>query len=442
MVSHVTGSGKKEVFGLKLTRREILQKGGLVMGALALLPSKAGAVSRPAGRTSDIMGGRALPDRVYVVRNGSFIQNINKLLDMLGGIGTYINPSDHVVIKCNGQWPRQGYTHTGCIKAVIDRILAIPGFSGEIYICDNVQDNGTPGYTGFDVEPGYYREHNWPDHNWDTLAAEYQGNGYPVATKRWINSETDISTPGDGEGWMRMFFSYYGLDTYYSYPVFESPLTPGKMIDVKFGVWQGSGYTGQMVKTIVMPTLNNHGWGEEDYAGITSAIKSFIGATEVHYGEGNTFRGHCNWHGSTYGRVNALYAGGLTARYLQEMFAPIIYITPAIWSGHNSRTLDAVETKTVLACTNPATLDYISARDVISPYAPFLNPDNDNNTRRQILGCIGGGVGSIDPGVMSVDLYDFDSPDVPSLSIPGTALVLLAGGFEMLRERIRKVSRS
>ena len=58
---------------------------------------------------------------------------------MLDGVAKFINPTDVVVIKANAQWPNQGYTHTGCIKGVIDAILAIPGFSGEILICDNIQ---------------------------------------------------------------------------------------------------------------------------------------------------------------------------------------------------------------------------------------------------------------------------------------------------------------
>jgi hypothetical protein len=92
------------------------------------------------------------------------------------------------------------------------------------------------------------------------------------------------------------------------------------------------------------------------------------------------------------------------------MYQPVLYITAAIWSGHHSRTTDAVETKAVLACENPVTLDYIATRDIISPHAAFLNPDQDNNTRKQILGCINGGIGTIDPAEYEVITYDFDNP--------------------------------
>ena len=75
--------------------------------------------------------------------NGDCFQNVSKVFELLGGVEQYIDPTDVVVVKGNGQSPYQGYTHTGCIKGVVDEILGISGFSGEVLICDNVQDLGT-----------------------------------------------------------------------------------------------------------------------------------------------------------------------------------------------------------------------------------------------------------------------------------------------------------
>ena len=423
---------------LSLDRRRFIKSVAAVTGACAapiFLKRGAGAMTYSANTS------RAVANRVYMVKNGTFTENINKLWDMLGGPESVISPSDVVVIKANAQWPNQGYTHTGCIKAVIDRILAIPGFSGEVIICDNVQEYGSAGQLGFDATVSY-RNHNWPDHNWNSLAAEYQAAMQPVTTHSWQNSTDVISGPSDGEGWMREFFSFHGWDTYYSYPIFQSSWT-GRMIDMKYGVWNAGSYTGDSVKTIVMPTLNNHGWGSEDYAGITSAVKSFIGATENHGGTSGSFMGHENWHRTSFGRSQAEYAGEMTARFIQQMYAPILYITPAIWSGHESRTGNAVETNTVLACENPATLDFIACRDVISPYAAYLDPTLTNNTRRQITGCINGGIGSIDPGVMSLSVFDFGAPDVPSMTLTGIFAALGLVGLEMIRsgKRLEKNER-
>lgn len=349
------------------------------------------------------------PNDVYLVRNGDCFDNISMLFEMMGGISTFIDPTDVVVIKGNAQWPRQGYTHTGCIKAVIDEILAIPGFSGEILICDNIQSNTTPGTSGFDTAD---RGNNWPDHNWNSLAEDYQGRELPVSTKQWFSGGPDRSGPADGLnengiGWVRDYFKFRGMDVMISYPYFESPINPGRIIDMQNGVWEGDGYTGRAVKSIFMPTLNNHGWGSEDYAGVTSAIKSFFGATEIMGGDDGSFKGYRHIHSASYTDYRADYAGELVARFINTMYSPDLFITAAMWSGHDSRTGGATETRTVLACRNPVTLDYVACRDVISPLASFLDPDEDNNTRRQITGCISGGIGTIDDSEFTVFTHDF-----------------------------------
>ena len=58
---------------------------------------------------------------------------------LAGGIERFIGPDDAVVLKPNGQWPLQGYTHTQCLKTLIDLILSRPGgFAGEIVIAEHV----------------------------------------------------------------------------------------------------------------------------------------------------------------------------------------------------------------------------------------------------------------------------------------------------------------
>jgi hypothetical protein len=389
----------------KITRRDFIKKTGLIVSSLALAPllEKCEFIHRGIDLGSP---------NVYMSKNGTFTQNVDKVLELMGGIERFVDPTDIVVIKANGQWLNQGYTHTGCIKALIDRILSIPFFSGEIIICDNIQrpkntDNLHDTSYGFNAGS---RINNWPDESWLSLAAKYS----KVSVKSWESASGDASSltnPDDvlsmptGTGWVRDYFAFHGINSFLSYPVFESPLTPGRVIDMKKGVWESGRYTGRKVKAIFMPTLNNHGAGSEDSAGITSAIKCFFGTTEIHTPNNDSDDGSIVYNGNTYyaihhssfQRNNAEDLGELAARYIENMYSPVLYLTAAMWSGYNSRTgtSDAVETKTVLGCTNPATLDYVAAKVVISPYAPFLNPDNDNNTRKQILGCVRGGVGTI-----------------------------------------------
>jgi len=403
-----------------ITRREFLRRYGIASSAITLSPLFV-------ERFTTVCKAAAGLTRVYKVMNGDCFQNIAKLFNLMGGAAAFVGATDVVVIKGNAQWPNQGYTHTGCIKAACDLILGLPGFSGEILICDNVQQNvsggsgAEAGQSGFDALSRYRRNNYAPD-NWNSLAAGYQAQGKQVAAKPWICSSYWPGTPNlptlapwnpaAGEGWTRYYFSYNSRKTILSCPVFQSPLTPGRLIDIKNGVWEGGRYTGRKVTTIFMVTLNNHGSGREDYAGVTSAIKSHFGATEIPT-YGTPWHGFYSIHGSSFDQGCAACAGELVGRYLNTLYSPVLYITAAMWSGWYSRTGTAAATNTVLACTNPVTLDYVSCRDVISPYASWLNPDANNNTRSQILGCLSQGIGTIDPQQFEVITYDFNHP-VPS----------------------------
>lgn len=407
-----------------MTRREFLRYYGIASSALTLSPfflERMAAVCQAASSLT----------RVYKVKNGDCFQNVAKLWEMLDGPAKYIGLTDVVVIKGNAQWPNQGYTHTGCIKAVIDQILQIPGFSGEIILGDNIQGGGNNGATGFDATTGN-RTNNWPNKNWNELAADYRSSGKPVATVSWANDPDwrapalplpsfSAWNPADGNGWPRYFLSANGRNTYLSYPVFQSPLTSGRMIDLKNGVWENSGYTGRKVKTIFMPTLNNHGWGSEDYAGVTSAVKSFFGATEIYHGspysDNFVWNSYHSIHSSSYTQSDAQAAGELAGRYINNLYAPALYITAAMYVGWESRTGGAAAANTVLACENPVSLDYVACRDVISPYASWLDPNQNNHTRQQLLGCNSQGIGTLDPQQIEVITCDFNHPAATRLDI-------------------------
>ena len=107
----------------RVARRDFLRYFGIASSALTFSPFILERLAATAAAATPLT-------RVYKVMNGAdCFQNIAKLWELLGGAAAYISPTDVVVIKANAQWPNQGYTHTGCIKGVIDSILAIPGFS-------------------------------------------------------------------------------------------------------------------------------------------------------------------------------------------------------------------------------------------------------------------------------------------------------------------------
>ena len=63
-------------------------------------------------------------------------------------------------------------------------------------------------------------------------------------------------------------------------------------------------------------------------------------------------------------------------------------------------------------------MDYVACKYVVPlNLAPWLDPDQDNNTRKTILDCVAGGVGTIDPAQFEIISYDFLNPTVNRLDI-------------------------
>jgi hypothetical protein len=169
--------------------------------------------------------------------------------------------------------------------------------------------------------------------------------------------------------------------------------------------------------------------GSEDYAGVTSAVKSFYGATEIFHGSPTYVSDDYVWnaynsiHSSSFSQTqdpNAAQIGGqLVGTFINNLYAPVLYVTAAMYAGWYSRTstTGAAATNTVLACTDPVSLDYIACRDVLSPYASWLNPDQDNHTRQQLLGCSSQGIGTLDPQQIEVITFDFNHPTATRLDV-------------------------
>lgn len=85
-------------------------------------------------------------------------------------------------------------------------------------------------------------------------------------------------------------------------------------------------------------------------------------------------------------------------------------MTCAEYSGHASRTGEATQTQTVGLCADPVTLDYWMSKYVLYPCnnAAYFNPDNDNNTRKTLLGCHSKGVGTLNEAEMTVHIKDIN----------------------------------
>ena len=122
---------------------------------------------------------------IYEVRNGTPEQNIEKVIEMMGGITRFIGEDDIIVLKPNAQWWNQGMTNTNAMKGFIELVLNIPRFRGEIIIAENhhfisILNSNNRGWT---------TKFRNGDFNFNELVEYFQYKGYRNITKyHWINA--------------------------------------------------------------------------------------------------------------------------------------------------------------------------------------------------------------------------------------------------------------
>jgi len=397
-----------------LTRRQFIAR----LSALTAAPLIGPRLLRWATRLSHA---QALPAHIYVARDGTPVTNVQRVIALAGGIQNFIGHDDAVVLKPNGQWPLQGYTHTECIKALIDVILNRPGgFAGEIIIAEHVHRDPTEAMKGnycWNMSAGYNRTNNWPDMNYFELVNDYHARGIPnvIAIPLYDSGQGSFVTvtgpaglAAGQHGWVRTTYTTAANSrtVRLSHAILRSSYS-GKLIDLKNGVWENGAYNGQQVKLIFLPTLNNHAsFNSEDYAGPTSALKCHLGMVEF-AGASGTY----SLHGVGYDTPISPQAMGESVGHLiTQVVSPTFYMTCAEYTGYRSRTdSTAAHTKTVGLCADPVTLDYWICKYVMYPCATsqaFMNPDNDNHLRQALIGCNSKGVGTINESEMVVHLSD------------------------------------
>jgi len=409
------GNNHTETNHSRLTRRQFLASLGSVTAASLIGPH---LLHRGPAAASHV---QLSPFHVYVARNGTPVTNVQRVIQLAGGIDRFIDHDDVVVLKPNGQWPRQGYTHTECTKALIDVILNRPGgFGGEIIIIEHVHRDPATALSGsycWNMSAGSNRQNNWPDMSYFELVTDCHNRGFPNVTADPLYDTTQssdwVAVDGPGslapgkQGWVRTTYTAAanGRTVWLSHPILRSSYS-GKLIDLKNGVWVNGGYNGQHVKLIFLPTLNNHGsYNTQDYAGPTSAIKCHLGIVEFAGESGGT-----TLHGVGYNDDHPDAVGESVGHLITQILSPTFYLTCAEYTGYRSRTdTIAAHTKTVGLCADPVTLDYWMCKYVMYPCATsqaFMNPDNDNYLREQLTGCHSKRVGTLDESEMVVHQVD------------------------------------
>ena len=124
---------------MKFTRREILKIFGSIIymvsfGKIAL------AKQKPLRKVT-------VDSQVTVYRsiNGNPETNLNKVIELMGGIEKIISEDDVVVIKPNVQWWNHGAPNLSAVKEFVDLIMNRPGgFNGEVVVAENCHRGASP----------------------------------------------------------------------------------------------------------------------------------------------------------------------------------------------------------------------------------------------------------------------------------------------------------
>jgi hypothetical protein len=275
----------------------------------------------------------------------------------------FVGSDDVVIIKGNFQWTGRNTTSTDRIKGLVWQTLNHPdGFSGEILVCDNVQDIGT----GINQQDNNSEDtaQSVPD-----VVNTFYAKGYPVYYLDWSYIwDAVVSEYSEGD-----YSDGYPYDTLtmINYPKFRSP-SGDHFISLRYGVWDSlsSQYDSSGLCIIDLPVLKQH-----QMAGATVAVKNWIGVLTTAY----AVERYGNW--STMHYTYFWGAHALVARVMAVTY-PRLSIVDAAWtSTNNANDLShLVNTKMLLASTDPVAASWYAAKFILTPIATlptYTNPDDN-----------------------------------------------------------------
>lgn len=289
--------------------------------------------------------------------NGLRFYRSDSTTELSGPLGM-IRQDDVVLIKVNAQWKYRGCTNSDVIRGLIQAILDHPdGFQGEVVIMENGQGRGSLLCdTSYEYPDGSVQANaNDPSHNFmylvDTVFQDPRVSAYLLDPIRGNFIATDDHQQ-DG----------YRVYENVSYPCFTTGR--GHRVELREGLWQGTGYTSNL-KLINVPVLKNHDWtgGSE----ITVSLKHMYGILSMADGLYD-FR-HFNGMGETCGKM------------MVSVRTPVLNLVDAIWVSQGSvkgyPPENTFRCNQLLASQDPVALDYWAAKYILYPIDqnPKHHPD-------------------------------------------------------------------
>jgi hypothetical protein len=364
--------------------------------------------------------------------NGTPKDNLIKVVELMGGIEKIVGQDDVVIIKPNGQWWNQGAPNLLALNALINLIMNRPGFSGEVIIAENCHRGPSPWRTaGWETR----FERNSDLNGISTLNQLCQhikgiyGDRFSVCHLIDVSAGNKrVFSPKDGNGYVYcdgtggvpLIPCDNGLEgkdrrtTIMTDPVFKSDR--GTLVDFKKGVWEKGAYTGQPIRFINFAALNHH----STYCGMTSAVKNYMGITDLSGGpdpnkNGRLTKDYYNFHSFPFNEWGHGPEPGMLGKEIGTFMRTIrkadLNITTAEWIGLSSRVdCPVVQTRAILASTDPVALDYHAAKYLLYPNSQISlhNPDNEKGPLRQYLvKCAEAECGMFDERLVKVTSYDY-----------------------------------
>ncbi|MBD3347190.1 MAG: DUF362 domain-containing protein [Chitinivibrionales bacterium] len=385
---------------------------------------------------------------VFRAVNGNPVQNMGKILSMMGGIENIVGHDDIVVIKPNLQWWNQGAPNIAAVHCFVTQIFNRPGgFSGEVVIAENSHMGKAPwehaGWNRrFERNSGLEGVFNYnelakllrKDYG-DAFSACYLINVKTGAKRVYSPSEGPGYVYCDGTGGVPLLKIDNGLDgdqkreTIMTYPVMKTDRET--TIDFKNGIWEKDAYSERPLRFFNFAALNHHSF----YCGVTSAVKNYLGIVDLSGGpntfdDGKIIDNYYNFHTFPFdywdkGPVPGVMGSAIGYFMKTVRKADMNFIT-AQWSGLASRVEPPVsKTKIIMASKDPVALDYHASKYVLHPNsnAKVHDPDNTSLPLYNYLAKCAEQTGYIiDEKVTAVKSFDFLKDalqDINNLEVKG-----------------------
>ena len=364
------------------------------------------------GRTPPLLPHDPVKDRrrLAVSQGKSPADNVDAVLAKLGGLDRLIGTNDVVLVKVSAQWWNQGMTNVAATRRVIEQVLELPGFAGEVIVFENTHFRLADG-SGLARAFTRPSERNVDVPGWNKLGDLVPHfAGKPVSFVGLIDAGPSslagddwhdaghahgvyggdgrgpIGPGEDRDGYHWDFDAAFRLrrslvdsaQTPLTWPVFSAPGS-GTVVDLKDGLSRrtpvGRTPDGRQLRWITLTTANEHA-----ATGMTGCCKSAMGIVDMSAGRLGTHpaaRGYQSVH--YFGEPAASWRmAGPLADFARRVRAPDLYLTvaeyvglaPAGWSGADDlRHAEACahRTRTIVAGTDPVAIDAWVVRNLFMP---------------------------------------------------------------------------